>query len=91
MTDPFERAVLREELDKNAEKLDQARGGLLVHATVYVSVNVLLVIVWALTWTGFPWFVFPILGWGIGLSAHAASYRAQLSSQRRLEKKFNLS
>lgn len=87
MTDPFERAVMREKVDKGAEALEHNRAGLLIHATVYVAVNILLVVVWALTWTRFPWFVFPILGWGIGLAAHGAAYRAQSSRQRRLEAK----
>lgn len=90
MTDPFERAVLREKLEKHAEELQRNRMGLVIHATVYVAVNVLLVVVWALTWTKFPWFVFPILGWGIGLAAHAAAYHGQLSNQRRLEARLNL-
>ncbi len=41
-----------------------------LHARAYVVVNLLLIGVWALT-GGLFWPVFPILGWGIGLSAHA--------------------
>ncbi len=33
----------------------------------YVSVMVLLVAIWALTGAGYPWFVWPALGWGIAL------------------------
>ena len=84
-TDPFERAVFREQIQDESRKLHMNRTGLTIHATVYVTVNVLLVVVWALTWTKFPWFVFPILGWGIGLAAHAAAYYSQRSSFRRLE------
>ena len=42
-----------------------------VHAAVYVVVNAFLVLIWALTSGGFFWPVWPMLGWGIGLVAHA--------------------
>lgn len=47
------------------------------HLIAYLSVNVLLVAVWAVVgWASgawFPWFVFPLAGWGIGLAFHAWS------------------
>jgi hypothetical protein len=90
MTDPFERAVMREELAEYSTFVEQCRAGLLIHAVVYAAVNVLLIVVNALTWSGYPWFVYPLLGWGIGLAAHAASYRNQVHRQRRLEAKVGL-
>src|SRR5205823_6258762 len=75
MTDPFERAVLREELTKQEEVVGRSRAGLTIHAVVYVTVNILLITVNAMTWDGTPWFVYPFLGWGIGLAAHAAAHR----------------
>lgn len=44
-----------------------------MHAVLWLTVNLLLVVIWAVTGAGFPWFVFPLLGWLIGLAAHAAS------------------
>ena len=41
------------------------------HLVVYVLVNAMLVVIWAVTGAGFFWPVFPILGWGIGLAANA--------------------
>lgn len=41
------------------------------HLIVYVLVNSLLVVIWALAGADFFWPVFPILGWGIGLAMHA--------------------
>jgi hypothetical protein len=32
--------------------------------------NLFLVVIWALAGGGYPWFLFPIFGWGIGLVAH---------------------
>ena len=31
-----------------------------------------LVIVWAITSASFPWFIFPLFGWGIFVAGHAA-------------------
>jgi hypothetical protein len=41
------------------------------HLITYVSVNALLVAIWAVTSAGFFWPIFPILGWGIGLLLNA--------------------
>ena len=42
------------------------------HLRWYVAVNLALIAVWAVTGAGHPWFVWPLLGWGIGIIAHAA-------------------
>ena len=47
--------------------------GLYIHATVYVAVNVLLITINLSTAPGQLWFRWPLLGWGIGLLAHAAA------------------
>ena len=47
-----------------------ARRGLAQHVLAYVSVNLALVVVWAMTGAAFFWPVYPILGWGIGLAFH---------------------
>ena len=36
---------------------------------------------------GFPWFVFPLLGWGVGLLAHFLWAFAQISVTDRLAEK----
>ena len=43
-----------------------------VHLMVYVVVNALLVMIWGVTmqWSGYPWFIWPMMGWGIGLIFH---------------------
>jgi hypothetical protein len=40
------------------------------HVRVYVTVNLMLVGIWAAT-GGFFWPIFPMLGWGIGVGANA--------------------
>jgi hypothetical protein len=41
------------------------------HLITYLSVNTLLVVIWAVTGADFFWPIFPILGWGIGLLLNA--------------------
>ena len=41
------------------------------HIFMYVAVNTVLVVIWAVTGSGFFWPIFPILGWGIGVAANA--------------------
>jgi hypothetical protein len=43
------------------------------HIAIYLIVNAFLVGIWAITSSanGFFWPIFPILGWGIGVSANA--------------------
>ena len=43
-----------------------------MHVGVYVAVNALLVFVWAVGSNDSFWPVWPMLGWGIGVLAHAA-------------------
>ena len=88
--DPFQRAVLRDERERRAAARAHSRGALLIHAAVYVAVNVMLIVIWALTSRGHAWFLYPLLGWGIGLAAHAAAYRAQLERHRGVEQRLGL-
>jgi len=41
------------------------------HVLAYLVVNAAIVVIWAMTGSGFFWPVFPILGWGIGVIFHA--------------------
>lgn len=59
-----------EELYHLARKRVQEKKGFYFHFAVYLAVNALLVIIWAFTGAGFPWFVFPLGGWGIGILFH---------------------
>ena len=78
MNDPIERAVRRTEEEKRQRRRQRharlQRKGFRIHATVFVSVQVLLLCVWALQWqlggTEHPWFLYALAGWGIGLAVH---------------------
>ena len=66
--DEFARAAFRE---REARRILRRRVFWL-HASIYLATSVALTVVWAAVGGGYPWFVFPILGWGIGVVAHAA-------------------
>ena len=59
-----------EELYRIARRRVEDKKGFYTHFAVYIGVNILLVIIWATTGAGFPWFVFPLGGWGIGVLFH---------------------
>jgi hypothetical protein len=58
---------LREQAVQSLKKKRDFR----THVFIYVAVNAMLVVIWAVTGAGFFWPVFPILGWGIGVAANA--------------------
>jgi len=49
---------------------------LLQHAGSYLIVNAFLIAVWALTGAGYPWFLWVMAAWGVGLAFHVFSYLA---------------
>lgn len=83
MTDAFERAAERAESEYRRRGRERSqrwmRKGFRIHATAFVAVQVLLIAIWTLQWqlggTWYPWFLFPLIGWGIGLGAHYAAIR----------------
>jgi hypothetical protein len=58
------------ELRARALKRLKDKRDLKAHLLAYVTVNLLLVGIWAAAGGGFFWPVFPILGWGIGVAFH---------------------
>ncbi len=42
-----------------------------IHLSIYVVTNAFIYTIWYLTTKSFPWYVFPLFGWGIVLVAHA--------------------
>jgi hypothetical protein len=50
--------------------LRKERQGFKVHAIIYAGVNAGLITINMLTVPQVPWFIFPLIGWGIGLAGH---------------------
>ena len=64
--------VTEEELRRKARKKARAKLGFFIHLGAFIFINPLLVLIWYFT-TGvgsFPWFIFPLFGWGMGLFVH---------------------
>ena len=64
---------MTEEQRQHAIRRIRAKREFRVHLSVYLAVNALLVVIWAMTSAGYFWPVWPMLGWGIGVVAHAAN------------------
>ena len=63
--------ISEEELYREARKRVEEKKGFFIHFTVYIMVNILLVIIWAFpAGGGYPWFLWPLGGWGIGILFH---------------------
>ena len=63
--------LTEEQIYEEAKKRVKAKKDFYVHLSVYICVNAFLVIIWAVqTPGGFPWFIFPMGGWGIGIVFH---------------------
>jgi len=80
-----------EEIYEEAKKRVDEKKGFFTHLIIYIIVNVFLIIIWAVTNPGgYPWFIWPIIGWGIGLVIHALTVfvfnRKTGWEQRELEK-----
>ena len=66
-----EEAEQEDELRERAIRRLKKKRDLQGHLIVYVLVNTFIVIIWAVTGSGFFWPIFPIVGWGIGVAMNA--------------------
>jgi hypothetical protein len=66
-------------------KMDQAKKGFKVHLTAYILVNTLLIAVNLLLVPAFYWFVFPLIGWGIGVTMHYTFGVRRFEAQLKVE------
>jgi len=65
--------VENQEAYQRAKRRAEAKIGFYIHLAVYMGVNVLLVIINLSTSPQYIWFIWPLLGWGIGLFFHGMS------------------
>lgn len=72
-TPPGDEAALREAAIQRLRRKQAFR----THLVAYVLVNLLLIAIWAAVGIGtgdwYPWFIFPLFGWGIGIGMQAWS------------------
>ena len=70
-------------VDERGRRL--AEEGLRAHALAYVVVNAVLIGVWAVTDRRSFWPKWPVMGWGLGLAAHAWIIRTVNEKRRILD------
>ena len=61
------------ELRKEAKEIARKKFGFYIHFVVYIIINILLISIWYFTGKGIPWFIFPLVGWGIAVLIHFLS------------------
>jgi len=69
-----------EELRIKARKRAEEKASFYTHLGIYTIVNLFLIAIWWFTGGPrvFPWFIFILFGWGIGLASHLLSvYRGE--------------
>lgn len=60
-----------EEIYELAKKRVEEKRGFYIHLSVYIIINIVLVLVWAFPASrGYPWFLWALGGWGIGIISH---------------------
>ncbi len=61
---------------------EEARKYFLIHLIVYIVVNAMLFVINMVVTPQFPWFVFPLAGWGIGIICHYLYYSKTVREAR---------
>ncbi len=78
-----------DELRSLAERRVDDRIGFYIHFTAYAAVNLGLFFTWFFTTQGFPWFIFILVFWGIGIAAHAiAVFAGQSYYDRKVDEEY---
>ena len=62
-----------QEVYKRARKRAEAKVKFYRHLTIYIAVNILLIIINVSTSTEHLWFIWPLMGWGLAVVLHALS------------------
>ena len=74
------------ELRRRAIDRLRKKRGLSAHLLAYVTVNLLLAVIWwATTPDGFYWPVIPLLGWGIGVAFNVWDVYSPQPDEKRIE------
>jgi hypothetical protein len=63
-----------ERLEALAKRRVEARVGWISHVTMYLVANTAFVVLWAMTGAHYPWFIWPLIGWGMGIVGHTITF-----------------
>ena len=80
--------VKDKELYELAKKRVFAKKSFTMHLNIYLIVSLLLFAI--SVYNKSNWFIFPVVGWGIGVIAHKISLNTFLSSKSDIEEEFAL-
>jgi len=83
--------VSDEDLWQIARKSAKDKVSFYTHFVIYLAVNALLVAIWWATGgpNMFPWFIFPLFGWGIGIAAHyIEAFKGKAYEERLAEREY---
>jgi hypothetical protein len=75
------------ELREFAKKRVEAKKEFRIHLFMYGIINFGLFMIYVITtgFDGYPWFVWSLLGWGIGLAAHYFTMKSSLKGDAEME------
>jgi len=76
---------------KHLRDAERGKGGLAGHLIPYVAVNAGLIFINLTVGGAYPWFLFPLFGWGIGVVSHITAYKTKRKSAREVEQLDGLS
>ncbi|MFC2014631.1 2TM domain-containing protein [Chloroflexota bacterium] len=63
--------ISEEQIYEEAKKRVEEKKEFFNHLTAYIVVNIILVLIWAfVAGGGYPWFLWVLGGWGIGILLH---------------------
>ena len=62
-----------DEIREQARRNVAAKKAWFMNFSLYLVVNAMLIMIWAVGGRGYPWFLWVLGGWGIGVVAHFVS------------------
>ena len=72
--------------DHAANLAEKEKSGFRAHFLSYVGVNAGLFFIWSMSmFGGFPWFLIPLLAWGIGVASHYVGVKDRVQESRELD------
>ncbi len=79
-----------EELRRRSEKRAEEMIGFYTHLGIYIIINLLIFLIWLFTSgpSPFPWFIFPLFGWGI-FAHFIGVYKATNLRERMTEEEYD--
>lgn len=80
-----------EELRTKARKRAEEKIAFYAHLSIYIVANIFLVAIWWFTggFGTFPWFIFPLFGWAIGVVAHfIVTFKGTNIAEKMTEKEY---